>query len=187
MYSVYFIVSEKTEFIYIGMTKNKLSLRMAQHRSVAKRGKKSPLYDCMRKHGPENFLIVLRETFETVEECQQSEINGIALARQEGWKILNLSDGGQTGYIVTDPEVRARMSAALSLARKDKKPALGMKHSKENKKKFSECGKARWDKYGRYPDEITQMCLKEANTKYGISKTHYYRLLKQRVSFNAAN
>jgi len=51
-----------------------------------------------------------------------------------------------------------------------------MKHTEENKKFFGECGRLRWDKYGRYPAEVTAMSFKEANEKYGISKTHYYRM-----------
>ena len=53
-----------------------------------------------------------------------------------------------------------------------------MKHTEENKKKFGEFGKLRWDKYGRYPDTVVNLSFIEANKQHGISKTHYYRLRK---------
>lgn len=184
MWYLYYIVSCNTKFLYIGMTGSRLSTRMAQHRGAAKRGIKTPLYDCMRKHGAESFLIVKVNEYNSKEEAAEAEIAAIKFARENSWKILNLADGGQTGYIITDPVIRARVNKSLALARKGKMPALGMKHTEENKRKFSECGKARWDKYGRYPDDVTQMCFKEAKNRYNISKTHYYRLLKQRANSN---
>ncbi len=176
MYTVYFIVSDKTTSMYIGMTGKSLSTRMAQHRHAARSGKKSPLYDCMRKYGPENFLIAIREELETKEECQQAEIYWIAHARKENWKILNLADGGDGGYIVP-PEKKDAWRAKLSIARKGRKPALGMKHTEENKKFFSECSKRRKPLYPNL--DVTKMGFTEANKFCGISKTHYYRLLKR--------
>jgi hypothetical protein len=64
----------------------------------------------------------------------------------------------------------------LSQARQGRTPALGMKHSDENKRYFSECSKRREPKY---PKQVTEIPFKEASEKYGISKTHYYRLLKR--------
>jgi hypothetical protein len=66
----------------------------------------------------------------------------------------------------------------LKEKRKGRKPALGMKHTEDNKKKFGEFGKMRWDIYGRYPDDVINYSFNEAKEKYGISKTHYYRLRK---------
>lgn len=182
MYTVYFIVSEKTSYLYIGMTGKKRSLRMAQHRHAAKSGKKSPLYDCMRKHGPENFLMVIRDVFPTKAECQKAEREWITTARKEGWKILNLADGGEGGYVV--PEHRKdEWKAKLSKARVGRKPALGMKHTDDNKKKFSEVSKSYWETQDTYSaEEVAEYSFKEANKLFGISKTHYYRLLKRAES-----
>lgn len=180
MYTVYFIVSEKTSYLYIGMTSKRLSTRMAQHRHAARSGKKSPLYDCMRKHGPENFLIAVRDIFDSKEECQQSEIDWIAFARKENWKILNLADGGEGGYVVPEASREAwiaNMSKAQS--KRTKQPALGMKHTEENKRFFAECNKR---KVSKYPKDICSLSLKEAKEKFNISKTHYYRLLKRAKS-----
>ena len=178
MYTVYFIVSDKTNSLYVGMTGKKLSTRMAQHRHAANNGKKSPLYSCMRKYGVNNFLICVRDEYETKEECQQSERDWIAFGRKEGWKLLNLADGGEGGYVVPLKK-KEEWKANLSKARQGATPALGMKHTEENKVFFGECGKKRWDKYGRYPNTIINYSFKEASKIFGISRTHYYRLLKQ--------
>lgn len=179
MYTVYFIVSEKTSFLYIGMTSRSLPTRLAQHRHAAKIGKKSPLYACMRKHGSDNFLICIRDTFDTKEQCQQSERDWIAFGRKEGWKLLNLADGGDGGYVIPEASKEA-WRAKLSIARQGRKPALGMKHTEENKKFFSQCGKRR---RLLYPDlDTTIIGFREAKELYGISRTHYYRLLKRAKS-----
>lgn len=153
---------------------------MNGHRHMAKTKKNYPLYNAINKHGIENFSIVLIEEFENHIDVCAAEIKHIA----EDKNTYNLAIGGQIGGVVVCPETRARMNQALKLARKGKTPALGMKHTEENKRKFSECGKLRWDIYGRYPDEVITMSYKDAKEKFGISKTHYYRLLKQRGSSN---
>lgn len=157
------------------MTSKGVRTRMIQHKSSANRGRKSPLYDCMRKHGVENFLITIRDTFDTKEECIQSEVDWIALARKEGWKLLNLADGGEGGYVVPE-HLKGAWRAKLSKARQGRKPSLGMKHTEENKKFFAECNKR---KVPKYPKDITTLSFKEAASEYNISKTHYYRLLKR--------
>lgn len=174
MHYLYFIVSEKTSYLYIGITNN-LRRRFACHRYSANSGKKSPLYDCMRKHGVENFLIVLVNEFDTKEQAQQAEIKTISEARANQWKILNLADGGEGGYVVPE-HYKDVWRAKLSKARQGRKPALGMKHTDANKKLFAECNKR---KIPKYPDEVTTLPFKAAKAKYNISKTHYYRLLKR--------
>lgn len=178
MYKLYILVSYKTKSYYIGMTKNKLSTRLAQHKNCAQRGRKTPLYDAMRKYN--DFIIVLVKEYNTKEECANAEIAYIKEARDNRHSIYNLADGGQTGYIITDPEVRARVNEKLKASRVGRKPALGMRHSEENKKFFSECSKRR---KLLYPDlDVFSIGFTEANRKFGISKTHYYRLLKRAKS-----
>jgi hypothetical protein len=160
------------------MTKKDLHTRLVQHRSCARLGKKSPLYDCMRKYGVDNFLICVRDEYETKEECQQSEKDWITFARKEGWSLLNLANGGEGGYVIPEAS-KEEWKAKLSVARQGHKPALGMKHTEENKKFFAECNKR---KVLIYPSTITNLSFKEAKDQYGISKTHYYRLLKRTKS-----
>lgn len=159
------------------MTKKKLSNRFAAHKFAAKKGLKSPLYCAMRKYG--DFIIVLVEEFETKESCYLAEIRYIKEARESGIAIYNLADGGQCGYVLPE-ERKEEWKTKLSKARQGAKPALGMKHTEENKKFFSECSKRR---KLRYPDlDVTKISFTKANRLCGISKTHYYRLLKRAKS-----
>jgi predicted GIY-YIG superfamily endonuclease len=174
MYYLYYIVSEKTDYIYIGITNN-IKRRFASHKHFANKNKKSPLYDCMRKHGVDNFIIVLKNTYTTLKECQEAEIKEISDCRDKKFKILNVADGGQCGYIVPK-ENRESWIAKLKIARQCRKPSLGMKHTEENKKFFSECNKR---KVLTYPNIDFSLGFTKNNKLLGISKTHYYRLLKR--------
>lgn len=172
MYKLYYLVSPSTRYYYIGMTKNKLSTRLNQHKSCAARGIKSPLYDCMRKYG--DFVIVLVEDNLTHTECCELEIANIAEAITLGHDILNLAAGGNGGFVVQDLDA---WKEKLRAKRKNRKPALGMKHTKENKELFAKLSKENWEARGTYDAEkVTKVPYKEAHTLYGISKTHYYRL-----------
>ena len=174
MYYLYYIVSDKTNYLYIGITNN-LKRRFACHRHSAKSGKKSPLYDCMRKYGVENFLIVLVNEFGTKEQAQKAEVESISFARTNQWKILNLADGGEGGYVIPE-HLKDAWKAKLSKARQGRKPSLGMRHSEENKRFFAECNKR---KVPTYPNLDFSLGFTKNNRLYGISKTHYYRLLKR--------
>lgn len=54
-----------------------------------------------------------------------------------------------------------------------------MKHTEENKRFFAECNKR---KVPTYPNLDFKLGFKKNNELYGISKTHYYRLLKRAES-----
>lgn len=61
---IYKISSEKTSDFYIGSTIQDLKNRFKTHRSNAKLGHTKKLYDCMREHSIENFVIEMLEEFE---------------------------------------------------------------------------------------------------------------------------
>jgi group I intron endonuclease len=165
MYQVYEIVNQITGRRYIGMTKNTLVIRMRQHKSAAKRGLKSPLYDAIRSYGVDNFVINLLHTFDTQQECNEGEIRLIS----ENSNLYNLALGGEGGFNITNIE---EWRDKLKVARKGRKPALGLKHTEENKKLFAECVKR---KPLKYVSELPTS-YKEASRLLGISRTHYYRL-----------
>ena len=60
---VYEIIWQENDDTYVGSTKSKLSLRMAQHRSKAKCGSKERLYDAMRKYKDLELKYVLLEHY----------------------------------------------------------------------------------------------------------------------------
>lgn len=178
-YTLYYVVSNLTASYYIGMTGKTPRLRWNEHKSSCRRGVKTKLYDCMRKYGIENFMLVIVDRFNSHTECCEAEIQAISRAIKNGHSILNLAKGGEGGFNVRDI---FSWRQKISNARKGRKPALGIKHSDESKKKMSEASIKRWDTEGRYPDQLIDMSFKEANKLFGISKTHFYRMKKRALS-----
>lgn len=181
MYLLYSILNNESGSMYIGMTSKTISQRWSGHKHAAISGKKSKLYDAMRSYGIAAFSIAEMDSYETKEDCCKAEIDAIKLHRSIGENLYNLADGGEGGYVIPD-HLKDEWKAKLSIARQGRKPALGMKHTDETKKLCGEYGKKRWDIYGRYSIEVTQLSFKEAKEKFNISKTHYYRLLKRTKS-----
>lgn len=167
---------------YYGMTSN-VNKRFASHKSKSKTDKiTNPFHNALRKYGIDNFRFEIIKDFEDKESCCDAEVNAIGFAKESDEQVYNLHPGGLGGFsILTKPEVEIDLwREKLRNSRKGKTPALGMKHTDDNKRLFGEYGKLRWDIYGRYSaEEILELSFKNANIKYGISKTHYYRLRKQ--------
>lgn len=75
---------------------------------------------------------------------------------------------------------QAEWKSKLSEKRKGRKPALGMQHTDENRALFQKLSREYWSTQHTYCwDDIKDLSFREANEKYGISKTHYYRLRKR--------
>ena len=172
MYKIYYLVSPSTSYYYIGMTKNSINTRFTQHKSAARLGKKTALYDCMRKYN--DFICVLKNDNLTHKECCEEEIRLIEEARALSHNILNLAAGGEGGFVVPNIESWKEKLRAKRLGRK---PALGMQHTEANKQLFSDVSNKYWDTQETYnAEDIVMYSFKEAKAVYGISKTHYYRL-----------
>ena len=156
---------------YYGITLN-IKRRLASHKWSAKT-KKTPFYDAVRKYGWEGFeFSVLSEG--TPEAISLEEIRCIA----EDSGCYNLHRGGHIGYDMSTNQNADEWILKLQKGRIGGKPALGLKHSEETKLLCGLHGKDRWDKYGRYPEEVLDYGFTESNKKFGISKTQYYRLRK---------
>jgi len=134
----------------------------------------------MRKYGEDTFYIVELEMVSTKAESNISEINHIEQCKLLGINLYNMTEGGDGGFVVPEEKLD-EWKQKLSIARQGRKPALGMKHTEENKKLFSEVSNKYWDEHRKYTvDQIVEAgSFKAANTIYGISKTHYYRLIKR--------
>lgn len=172
---LYEIRNSVNDAVYVGITRATLAARFRAHKYSAKSGVITPLYSMIRKYGFDKFSIILISEFQHENDLLAAERNLIKAYRESNTRCLNILDGGTSYFPIKDWEVQKEK---LRKARAGRKPALGMKHTDENKKKFSEFGKMRWDMYGRYPDDVTSYSFKDATDKYGISKTHYYRLKK---------
>jgi len=174
MYYVYKLTNKVNNKYYIGFTGD-ISKRLSSHKWASKSGRKSELYSSMVKYGFDSFELSVVFNSEDRNEALEKEIELIDL---DDDMCLNLSPLGEGGFVVPDDKM-SEWKGKLCAKRKGRKPALGMKHTEENKRLFGEFGKQRWDKHGRYPEEVINYSFKEAKEKFGISKTHYYRLLKQ--------
>lgn len=176
MYFLYCIKNLINGSIYVGMTKD-MSKRWITHKCSSRQNKQSSLYAAIKKYGVENFVMEKVNVFFSKQDCCDAEINAINFFKENKIKNYNQHPGGAGGFCVPEDKKDVWVTK-LKTKRGGRKPALNMKHTEENKKLFSECSKKRWKLYGTYPKEVIEYSFVEAREKYGISKTHYYRLKK---------
>lgn len=178
MWNVYQIVNSVNGKKYYGITNN-MQRRLASHKHAAlTANKRSPLYASIRKHGWENFSMELLHEGLTSEEAGVIEMNLIS----QDANCYNLHLGGHIGFDIRMlPEDRiAQWKERLSVGRSGKKPALGMNHTEKNRQLFKEVSRKYWDTQETYDwNDVKDLSFKKAKLKYGISKTHYYRLRKR--------
>jgi group I intron endonuclease len=161
--------------VYVGITRTTVKQRWASHKHSSKQAH-SLLYNAMRKHGLNNFYIVAVKTLTTEEDLLQAEKDLIAVYKDLGLSY-NILDGGESYFPIVDKEA---WKAKLRVKRVGRTPALGMRHTEENKKKFSAMTLEYYLTHRQYfPEDLVNLSFKEAHLKYGISKTHFYRLLKR--------
>ena len=78
-YKVYLIRNKKSLKQYVGITIGSLALRLKQHFSAARRGRKGALQNAINFYGEENFTIeLISNNARSFEELQDFEINEIA-------------------------------------------------------------------------------------------------------------
>ena len=211
MYYAYLITNNVNQKVYVGITINPKE-RWQRHQSNARneasvKGKGTYLYNSMRKHGIENFTFEVIKEFEEELDCGNYEIGTISFFRENSISNYNLHDGGTLGHAMSpehpkweqwklalsrnaianspDTEAREAWIGKLKEQRKGRTPALGMKHTDENKAIASQVSNKYWDTQDTFArDEekviaILALSHKEAKKQFGISTTHYYRLKKR--------
>lgn len=177
-FSLYMFSHPDSERYYLGITKN-FKQRLSAHKHHSKVATHTPLYAWVGKYGWDNVCKEVLYIYEEKDLCGLAEQVCISCLTALGEPLLNLHEGGYTGYIV-DPEKHPMWIPRLREARKGNKPALGMMHTEENKKLFREVSNAYWATQDTYdPVEVTSYSFKDASRIFGISKTHYYRLKKR--------
>lgn len=184
MYILYCIENVVSNSIYIGMTSNSIDRRFYEHtRNALTLNIKSKFYDAIRSYGINKFCVFELDKFDTREECAAAEIDSIQQSKDIGMSVYNIALGGNGGFVVPEDKIDD-WKCKLSLSRKGKKPALGMNHTEENKKLFSEVSNKYWDENRKYNiEEIAGYdSFKSANLATGISRTHYYRLIKRALN-----
>lgn len=85
-FNIYEVINDIDDKIYIGATTTELWHRMSQHRLDARKGEKSPLYECMRKYGVEHFKIRL---LANTEESNLREVEEIYIKKVSTDRLLN--------------------------------------------------------------------------------------------------
>lgn len=177
-YSIYAFVDINEVPFYIGKTYN-MKKRTKEHFYEVRRGNKLPKYNKLRKLAKEGcalekFIKIIEENI-PLDKADEREIFWIAKLRENGYKLKNLTDGGE-GAINSIP----------GLSKKLRKLRLGKKLSEETKKKISQSnlGKKFTDAHkkklsiARKKRIITsETRIKASNTSKGIINIKQYKLM----------
>jgi hypothetical protein len=100
-YKIYLITNSVNGKQYVGLTIGTLADRLKQHFSAARKGRKAPLPNAIRKYGEGSFSIqLIRADAQSYDELQDQEINEIA-ARDTISSGYNSAVGGAVG--ITKP------------------------------------------------------------------------------------
>lgn len=130
---VYAFIDENGSPFYVGKT-NDLKIRKQAHLYEVKKGNTLPKYNKLRKlfregHEFDSLIIVLEEGIHH-DHIDNKEIYHIRRLREKGYKLRNLTDGGE-GMSNPSPE----------LIEKIRQARIGTKRSEESKKRMSEARK----------------------------------------------
>ncbi|CAB5225422.1 grpIintron_endo, group I intron endonuclease [uncultured Caudovirales phage] len=94
--------------IYIGQTVRSMNVRMAQHRTAAKRGSNLPVHNAWRKYGEPSVSILLE--CDCIDQLHRAEIDAIRDLQSRIPNGYNIGFGGETAPSKS-PEVAAKISA----------------------------------------------------------------------------
>jgi hypothetical protein len=127
---IYAFIDNYGRAFYIGKTCD-IKRRNKQHLYEVNKGNKLPKYNKLRKLIKEGNkfedLIIIMEDNISPEEIDEREIFHIKKLREEGYKLKNLTNGGEGGIM-----------SIFGIGEKIRKANLGSKRSEETKKKMSE-------------------------------------------------
>jgi len=110
---IYKITNSINHKVYIGQTVQKNpKMRWYEHCACARAGKKSYLYDSIRKHGAENFVWEIIDSAESIDELNIKEQHWLNHYRSITVVYNNREAGGNKTH---SPESIERMRAAQKL------------------------------------------------------------------------
>ncbi len=150
---IYKITNQVTAKCYVGQTSKTIEARFSEHLYNARKGRKSNLYNSIRKHGPGVFIV------EMLEECD----NSLLCKREKHWiKMIgcryptgyNSTDGGVGGDVSHEQFWIDGMKRRRSYVgegnpmygkRGDDNPNFGVKRSQEVVDNIKRSIKASWD------------------------------------------
>jgi group I intron endonuclease len=131
--------------MYVGQTiQANAKMRWYSHCDMVRKGKKSHLYDSMRKHGIEKFLWEIVERANTIEELNELEAKWLAHYRILGEVYNNREAGGNKLHSTESIEkmkqvhkLRHANNVIGGWKRRDGGPMKGKNHKAESKIKSS--------------------------------------------------
>lgn len=136
---IYKITNTITNKSYIGKTSIGYLKRFNKHKLNAEKGINRRLYDSMRLHGVDNFIVTLEYTATTIEELNLKEIELIHKFNTLMPNGYNMTLGGDGGYTLASwsDDERKELYKQQALKR------TGTKCSKETKEKISKAQKGK--------------------------------------------
>lgn len=172
---IYQAVNKHNGKVYTGLTTTSLKQRIASHKCSAKgEGAGRVFINSLRKHGLSSFTWREMRDASSLKELQFLE--KVYIAFYSRYPNYNMTLGGEGNPV---REIKESTKVKLRLARQGKQPFLGMKHTDANKELFANVSRAYWNQQKVFnPYEICSLYFRDASKKFGISKTHYYRLKK---------
>ncbi len=117
---------------YVGQTGKPIDVRLDEHVSLARTGKKRHVLVWIRKlirEGVEPVVILIEQIDDSDPDAiDEAEIRWIAKGRAEGWRLTNQNNGGRgnRGYVPTEEDIRKSVEARR-----------GFKHSDETRVRMS--------------------------------------------------
>ena len=129
---IYILCEPDGEIRYIGKTYKKLSRRLSQHLTLARSGKKNHRLDWIRSVLSKGYLPKIELIGEVDGSGSSEEVAWIAYGKQEGWRLVNETEGGE-GVIGRSADALEKMRAAN----------IGRKISDYQKKRISEANRVR--------------------------------------------
>jgi len=156
---VYLIYNKINGKIYVGKS-NELESRWTRHLRVARGGKTmypttfSWIHAAICKYGSDNFIFKIIEILPTEEVALSKEIEWISLLRSAGYKLYNLTEGGDgsSGYKHTAESIAKMTGSNNAFYGKTHSDELKLNHSK----RMSGSGNPRFGKKAK-PEHLEKM------------------------------
>lgn len=181
---IYILLNLITGEEYVGQTTKSLEDRLKGHKKAAKYGKKSHLYNSIRKHGPENFVgyILHKCHLDDLNEMEQHYIFELDTYRNG----LNSTQGGEDNPM-NNPENVAKMTESIKELYKDPQHLKIIKEARNKEETVEKLKKTLDDRHGEKRREIVDFYYKNKDelTIHEIAQRLGYKTGSTIISFKS--
>jgi len=143
---ILYLVSNKTNGkLYIGWTGDIAEQRWNEHCSSAKYGSKYYFHNAIRKYTRDGFDWNVMKSFTSDNEAKEEEKKCIAIYKEFGYTLYNMTDGGEgiTGYKFSEESKQKMSKSHIGLQSGENSPNFGTSLSEETKRKIGLKNKGR--------------------------------------------